>query len=46
MNGAEQQSLPGMDLDRVTFPAREALERYRLWAVHAPPAGETAGGAE
>jgi RecB family exonuclease len=30
MNGAEQQSLPGMDLDRVTFLSPSALERYRL----------------
>jgi putative RecB family exonuclease len=29
MNGAEQQSLPGMDLDRVTFLSPSALERYR-----------------
>ncbi|HEY7465652.1 MAG TPA: hypothetical protein VIB47_03080, partial [Dehalococcoidia bacterium] len=26
--------------------AREALERYRLWDVTAPPAGETEGGSE
>src|SRR5207247_8693245 len=30
MHGAEQQSLPGMDLDRVTFLSPSALERYRL----------------
>jgi putative RecB family exonuclease len=30
MNGAEQQSLPGMDLERVTFLSPSALERYRL----------------
>jgi RecB family exonuclease len=30
MNGAEQQSLPGMDMDRVTFLSPSALERYRL----------------
>jgi putative RecB family exonuclease len=30
MNGAEQQSLPGMDLDKVTFLSPSALERYRL----------------
>jgi putative RecB family exonuclease len=30
MNGAEQQSLPGLDLDRVTFLSPSALERYRL----------------
>jgi putative RecB family exonuclease len=30
MNGAEQQSLPGMDLDRVTFLSPSALDRYRL----------------
>jgi hypothetical protein len=30
MNGAEQQSLPGIDLDRVTFLSPSALERYRL----------------
>jgi putative RecB family exonuclease len=30
MNRAEQQSLPGMDLDRVTFLSPSALERYRL----------------
>jgi putative RecB family exonuclease len=29
VNGAEQQSLPGMDLDRVTFLSPSALERYR-----------------
>jgi putative RecB family exonuclease len=29
MNGAEQQALPGMDLDRVTFVSPSALERYR-----------------
>jgi putative RecB family exonuclease len=29
MNGAEQQSLPGMDLDRVTFLSPSALDRYR-----------------
>jgi putative RecB family exonuclease len=30
MNGAEQQSLPGMDLERATFLSPSALERYRL----------------
>ena len=30
MNGAEQQSLPGMDMERVTFLSPSALERYRL----------------
>jgi putative RecB family exonuclease len=30
MHGAEQQSLPGMDLERVTFLSPSALERYRL----------------
>ena len=30
MNGAEQQSLPGIDLERVTFLSPSALERYRL----------------
>jgi putative RecB family exonuclease len=30
MNGAEQQSLPGMDLDRATFLSPSALERYRF----------------
>src|SRR5918912_399281 len=30
MNGAQQQSLPGMDLERVTFLSPSALERYRL----------------
>ena len=30
MNGAEQQSLPGLDLDRVTFLSPSALDRYRL----------------
>jgi putative RecB family exonuclease len=29
MSGAEQQALPGMDLDRVTFVSPSALERYR-----------------
>ena len=30
MKGAEQQSLPGIDLERVTFLSPSALERYRL----------------
>src|SRR3712207_2594018 len=30
MNGAEQQSLPGMALERVTVLSPSALERYRL----------------
>jgi putative RecB family exonuclease len=30
MNGAEQQSLPGMDLERATVLSPSALERYRL----------------
>jgi putative RecB family exonuclease len=30
MNGAEQQSLPGMAMERVTFLSPSALERYRL----------------
>src|SRR5512133_3285910 len=30
MNGAEQQSLPGMDLERATLLSPSALERYRL----------------
>src|SRR4029453_15948070 len=30
MKGAEQQSLPGLDLDRVTFLSPSALDRYRL----------------
>src|SRR4029450_4999722 len=30
MHGAEQQSLPGLDLDRVTFLSPSALDRYRL----------------
>jgi putative RecB family exonuclease len=30
MNGAEQQSLPGLDLERATLLSPSALERYRL----------------
>jgi putative RecB family exonuclease len=30
MNGAEQQSLPGMDMERATLLSPSALERYRL----------------
>ena len=30
MNGAEQQSLPGLDLERATVLSPSALERYRL----------------